>query len=120
MERTGVHEVVHTLRQKPRHVRENIAVGVAGGVTLVVALGWLVGNSVSGTFVLAPKAVAVDAAQVAQSAAPAQNNFSQLIGAAGAALGATSSAAHITVVDSQTARQVPQDLNDTDQTVIHF
>lgn len=31
---------LHELRKKPKHVRDNIAFGVAGGMTLMLAIGW--------------------------------------------------------------------------------
>jgi membrane-associated phospholipid phosphatase len=53
METRHIHETVHSLRQKPLHVRENIALGVAGGITAIVAVGWFAATAVSGTFSLA-------------------------------------------------------------------
>ncbi len=113
-----VHEVVHTLRQKPQHVRENLAIGVSGGVTLVVALGWLVATAQSGTFALSP-ASPTDP-EVAQAVATGKNNFSELLGAAGAAIGATNTPASITIVDTQVHSTFDERQDTADATVIHF
>lgn len=35
-------DLLARLRQKPKHVKENIALGIAGGFTAIVAIVWLV------------------------------------------------------------------------------
>lgn len=116
-------ELVHNLRQKPQHVRENIAVGVSGGITLVVALGWFIATAANGTFSLSPSAVLADSKvpDVTQAAAASKDNFSQLLAASGAAFGATSTApATITIVDTQVHSTLDQPQTAPDATVIHF
>lgn len=121
METPRVHEVVHTLRQKPLHVRQNIALGVSGGLTLVVALGWFAANAAAGTFSLAPTSLASDSGTEARQAVAASGNgFTQLLGAAGAAFGATSSPAQITVVDTKTSSTLDHQEPSPEATVIHF
>lgn len=115
-----IHEIVRTLRAKPLHVRENIAIGVSGGVTLVVALGWLVATAASGTFTLAPTTFANDDAGMKTAVAASKTNFSNLLGAAGAAFGATTSAPTITVVDTSVHSTLEDDSVSPEQTVIHF
>ena len=117
-----IHEIVHRLRQKPLHVRENIAIGVSGGFTLVVALGWLVATTASGTFTLAPSTfAAADSPDVHAAVAASKSNFSDLLGAAGAALGATTSApATITVVETSSRSTLDREAVPENQTVIHF
>jgi hypothetical protein len=119
METKRVHEVVHTLRQKPLHVRENIAIGVAGGFTLLVALGWFAASAASGTFSLSSKST-LAAAGVQQAASTSKDNFSQLLGAAAASISATSSPATVTVVDTQVHSTLDQPQVDANATVIHF
>jgi hypothetical protein len=121
MEPKRVHEVVHTLRQKPLHVRENIALGVSGGITFLVAAGWLVANAASGTFALAPTTLADSATpEVHQAVASGKDNFTQLLGAAGAALGATTSSPTITIVNTEVHSTLDQPSVPADATVIHF
>lgn len=121
MEPRRVHEVIHTLRQKPLHVRENIAIGVASGSALVVLLGWVAVNVMSGTFSLNSNTLASGhAADVSHAVTTGTNNVSQLLGAAGAAFGATSSPAAITVVDTQVHSTFDDEAIDASATVIHF
>ncbi len=123
METKRVHEVVHDLRQKPLHVRQNIALGVAGGVTLVVALGWFAANALGGTFSLAPSTFAStdqNAPNFKEAITQNSNSFSQLVGAAGAAVGATSSPTAITIVDTQVHSTLDSGQSSSDATVIHF
>lgn len=118
-----IHEVVHTLRQKPEHVRENIALGVSGGITLVVALGWMVATVASGSFSLTPSATLASAGgnDMKQAMTSSKDSFSQLLGAAGAAVGATSTApATITIVDTEVHSTLDQPTVASDETVIHF
>lgn len=117
-----IHEVVHTLREKPVHVRENIAFGVAGGVTFIVAVLWFVANSASGTFSLKTPSIP-DASAAGQAVAQGKDGFDQLLGAAGSALGASSSPAQVEVVDTEVRSTLDNgagDQNATDQTIIHF
>jgi hypothetical protein len=121
METRRVHEVVHTLRQKPVHVRERIALGVAGGVTAIVAVGWFAANSIAGTFSLAPTTLAGGNPDVHQAVAQTSTSFSELVAASGAAFGAgSSSPATITVVDTKVNSTLDQQEVPADQTVIHF
>jgi hypothetical protein len=122
METKRVHEVVHTLRQKPLHVRENIAIGVAGGFTLLVALGWFAAAASSGTFSLSSNATLANSntADMQQAVASGKDNFSQLLGAAAASIGASSTPATITVVDTEVHSTLDQPQVDANATVIHF
>ena len=118
-----VHDMVHTLRQKPEHVRQNIAVGVSGGVTLVVALAWLVTSVASGTFSISPTKFTSDTSDASQAVATSKNSFSELLGAAGAAVGAApGSPASITVVDTKVHSTLEETSPQADRnvTVIHF
>ncbi|MDB5195191.1 MAG: hypothetical protein JWO84_375 [Parcubacteria group bacterium] len=122
METQRVHEVVRSLRDKPLHVRENIAIGVSGGITLLVALGWFAASAASGTFSLSPNATlaATNNPEMQQAVNSSKDGFSQLLGAASASIGASSSPATITVVDTQVHSTLDQQTVPADQTVIHF
>lgn len=116
-----VHEVVKTLREKPEHERQRMALGVSFGFTLIVALGWL--GALSANHTLAINPTSENAQATAEATSAAKSSFSDLLGAAGAAFGGsttTDAAAEITVVDSKTTTSLDQNTVPSDQTVIHF
>lgn len=95
---------LHALRQKPVHVRKNIALGVSAGFTALVAVIWVTTLASSGAFALAPlNAVGQDLAKtdVKNSFAETSSSFSRLMGAAGAAATGqeTTAAPALTVID---------------------
>lgn len=93
---------IDTLRSKPEHVRERIAFMTSAGITGVVAAVWLVTLVATGTFTLTPAdsgTLASAGSSVTQATQQTQSNFSQLVGAANAALGATTSAPDLRIVD---------------------
>ena len=122
METRHIHETVHSLRQKPLHVRENIALGVAGGITAIVAVGWFAATAVSGTFSLAPKSIPTNTAApaFAKAADSTKTSFDSLLGAAGAAVGATNTPNSITIVDTQVHSTLDANRVDPNATVIHL
>ncbi len=98
-------DLVAKLRQKPEHVRQRIAVGASAGVTAVIAVTWAGTMAATGTFAIAPSGNGSPAAQpdsFALSGTNAESNFSQLMGAVGAAAGATSSEPALTIIDGET------------------
>lgn len=118
---------IDTLRAKPEHVRERIAFMTSAGVTGIVAVIWVVTLAATGTFSLAPTTgtLASGTQESAQDAAAgAQTNFSQLVGAAGAALGATTSAPALRIVDGDTSSSLEARTaaaeNNSNATVIPF
>lgn len=93
---------IDRLKEKPSHIRERVAFGVSGGVTALVALGWLTAMSSSGAFSLATKSVAEGVrppAAVATSINESSSSFKSLLGAAAASLGASTSPSSISVVE---------------------
>jgi hypothetical protein len=111
------------LRQKPTRVRHRIAVATAGAFTALVAVGWMATLAGSGTLALRdtrPVEEAPDDAAVALS--ESASAFSNLVGAAGAALGATSTAAALRIIDERTSSTLDDapPPNDTQETVIPF
>jgi hypothetical protein len=115
---------IQTLKEKPHHVRHGIAIGTAGAVSGVVAIAWVAAIMSSGALSLRPTQIAQnDGASLGSALEGEKTNFSELLGAAGAALGATSSPASLTIVDagsSSSLERKPAIANDTAQTVIHF
>jgi len=126
METKRIKEIVAGLREKPEHVRQNMAFGVAAGTTLVVAIAWVGVMAVTGSFSLVPagnQQIAQSGTDAAASqAAPTPSSLSQLMASAGAAFtGATTTApAHINIVDSNPTTTQDQAGTPANATVIHF
>ena len=118
----AIFEHLERLRAKPHHVRRQIALGTSVAVTALVAVGWLGALASSPKFALNPE-TAGDGVDMQSAVTETRSNFSELVGAAGAAFGATSSPAQVIVVDTKTRStlDVPRDnYNDTRETVIPF
>lgn len=116
---------IDTLRAKPEHVRHRIALGVAFGITGVVAAGWLAAVTTSGTLALKSEPAAANGAtsDVAKAVNESTSAISSLMGAAGAAFGATSTEAALSIIDSKTSSTLDaraSSANATDKTVIPF
>lgn len=100
-------DLIANLKQKPEHVRKRIALGMSVGVTAFIAIIWggvLVG---SGALALgnAKTATPTEAAKkdsFALSGTNVQSNFSQLLGAVGAATNSTTSKPALTIIDGKT------------------
>ncbi|MDB5275029.1 MAG: hypothetical protein JWO58_3396 [Chitinophagaceae bacterium] len=103
-------DFVHNLKQKPEHVRKRIVLATTSAVTGLVAIAWIGTMAATGAFALsngpggtnATDGTLADASnpQATPAAQNVQSNFSQLVGAVGAAAGvATTSAPTIRVVD---------------------
>lgn len=118
-------EALEHLRARPKHHRQNIAVATSAGITGLVVVAWFVAMSTSGAFSLKTSAVVADAGGTATEVQGAvqstKSNFSSLMGAATAALGATSTNPSLTIVETRNTSTLdtkPQ--NATSQTVISF
>lgn len=112
-----MNEHLERLRSKPHHVRRQIAFSSALAITALVAVGWL------GALASSPRLALNSAPQDQNVLTETRTNFSDLVGAAGAAFGATSSPAEITVVDTRTSSTMDierDNYNDTNETVIAF
>ncbi len=102
---------IQKLQDKPLHIRERIAFGTSAGITAVVAIGWLVGMSASGSFSLATKSIAESvrpSEEVSNTLSNGSSNFKSLLGAAGAALGNPNAPAAIQVVDTRESSTLPE------------
>lgn len=96
---------IERLKEKPSHIRERIAFGISGGITGLVAIGWLVAMSTSGSFSLATKSVAnavTPSSEVTQTVSQGTSNFNSVMGAAAASFGLGGEDAQIKVVDTKT------------------
>jgi hypothetical protein len=114
-------EHLERLRAKPHHVRRQIALGSSLAITGLVAIGWM------GALVSTPKLAITSGTEsnvnFQEALTDTGSNFSELLGAAGAAFGASTSPAKISVVDTKTSStmETPRDNhNDTKETVIPF
>jgi hypothetical protein len=120
----AIHHHINRLKERPSHVRERVAVGVAGGITGLVALAWMVAMTTSGAFILAPSRVAESAlgtgSDVRAAVAENTSNVSQLIGAAGAAFGATTTDPALTIVNLRTTSTADESAARAGDTVINF
>jgi hypothetical protein len=97
---------IHKLKQQPSHIRERVAIGISGGVTAMVAIGWMMAMSSSGAFSLATSSIAESIAppqEVKDGFAQSGNSFNSLMGAAGQAFGTSEAPADIQVVDTHTS-----------------
>ena len=118
----AVTEHLERLRAKPHHVRRQIAFGTSVAITALVAVGWM-GALVSSPKLAIEQRTTEEDMNFGSAMTDTRSNFSELVGAAGAAFGASSSPAQITVVDTKTRStlDVPRDnYNDTKETVIPF
>ena len=113
---TRLHEKLADLKAKPEHVRQRIAVGVSGVLTLLVFAGWLGALVHNKTLALAPT-LPSDVPNPSEQVAQTKDNFSNLLGAAGSAFGATTSPSEIKIIDSTPP---PSQQTQPEQTVIHF
>ncbi|MDB5264750.1 MAG: hypothetical protein JWN64_321 [Parcubacteria group bacterium] len=117
---TLVHHI-DRLREKPDHVRHRIAIATSGLLTGLVAIGWAAAMASSGALTLAPTQVASNTgtgSDVKQAYTETKTGFSQLLGAAGAAVGATSTKPTLTVVDVKETSTF--DTKEDTRTVIPF
>lgn len=113
---------IENLRAKPHHVRERIAFGTAAGITAVVAMVWVTTLAATGTFSLASN-VPTDDGATQTAIAQTQSGFSQLVGSAGAALGAPTTSPSLRIVDDGTTSSLETkqvNANNSNATVIPF
>lgn len=120
-------EHVHRLREKPHHVRHNIALGVALGITSLVALGWVTALATSGTLAVSSGTTEERplGPEVSETLEDSTNAFTNLMGAAGAAFSMSSSSAELDIVEGEARTHSTFDTrvepaNNTDKTVISF
>ncbi len=91
-------DFIERLRAKPEHVRKQIAMGTATALTGLVAVGWLGALVAGGTLALTPTSEESVLASESE-----ESGFVSLLGAAGAAVGATSTEPELNVIESNTS-----------------
>jgi hypothetical protein len=110
-----------TLHEKPEHVRRRIAAGAAGTITALIGIVWLTAHVTGGSFAIdqrAPEAADTTPGLAGEN----REGFSELLGAVGSSIGATSSQPGLTIVDGNTTTTItpPPSQNQTNDTVISF
>ena len=115
---------IENLKQKPEHIRHRVAMGVSIGATALVAVIWFVAHAATGTFALSSPNAAPVEQEAAAGLGEVKEGFSQLAGAFGSALGATTSEPALTIVDGNTTSTLDsapaENQNQTDATAISF
>lgn len=116
---------IENLKQKPEHVRHRVALGVSAGATALVAVIWFVASAATGTFALSsPSATSTSEERDTPSELDAKEGLSQLAGALGSAVGATSTEPELTIVDGNTTSTLDsspaENQNQTSATAIPF
>lgn len=97
---------VARLREKPHHIRKQIAFAAAAGMTGAIALVWLVGSALSGAFAIEGSSFA---AVAAADNVIATTSASLPAGLAGAAAAVSAAApARIEIVDTNPAATTTQ------------
>lgn len=114
-------QYVEQLKEKPVHVRRNVALGLSGIVTGLVAVVWLTTMVSTGAFALSSPSNALVGSDGTHGFSNTQSNFSELLGAVGGSFGATSTKPELTIVDgNMTSTLTPSSQNNTGATVIPF
>lgn len=117
-------EHIDRLREKPEHIRHRIAMGVAFGITAVVAAGWMTAMATSGTLALksSTNEAPGSGSDVAAAVTESTSAFSSLMGAAGAAFSATSTEAALDIIESETrtSSTIGSEASASQKTVIPF
>lgn len=115
--KTIAHHIEH-IRTKPDHIRKQVALGVAAGVTALVALVWFVSTVAAGAFVIQGSSFAESASGSGNVATVGPSEGTGLAGVAAAALGVPGpEPAHIEIVDTKPAAVATKK---PEQTVIPF
>lgn len=108
---------IEHIKGKPHHIRKRVALGVATGVSGLVAFVWLAGNLSAGSFAIAGSSF--DASTGQQAAIVVTTNEAgdvQGLAGAAAALEDKKAPAHIEIVDTTPAPVKKQ----SDQTILPF
>lgn len=116
-------DYIAQLRQKPEHVRKRIAVGTSVGITGLVGIIWVSAMATTGAFALNTDAPAESSGNepFALSGTNVKSNFSDLMGAVGAATGSGSSSPELKIVDGETSSSFERETSpNPSATVIPF
>lgn len=110
-------DYVEHLKSKPEHVRQRVALASSGLITGLVVVGWLVALTSSGTLALSSEPQYDDITVASQESA---EDFSNLLGAAGAFRTGLDGAGSVTVVETTESSTLEQEDSIGERTVIPF
>lgn len=112
-------EHIEQVKGKPHHIRNQIAFGMAGVCTAVIALVWLAASIGTGVFALKDTSFAQSTGKEVPSTVSGDAANAQFagVGAASAALQKASVPAHIEIIDSASSAA---SLKKVEQTIIPF
>ena len=113
-----VKDYVEHLKSKPVHVRQRVAVATSGAITGLIALAWVVSLSASGSLALSPGPSV--SANIASATRDSGEEFSNLLGAAGAFRSGLEGGSTITVVDTKASSTLDRPGEKDERTVIPF
>ncbi|MDB4992100.1 MAG: hypothetical protein JWL75_345 [Parcubacteria group bacterium] len=121
-------KLIANMKEKPELVRKRIAVGASAGVTGLVGLIWIASMVTSNTFALGNTSVGSDQTATTNTTADSstlagtgvKSNFSQLLGAVGAATNGTTSKPALTIVDGNTSSSFATTSNPNNQSATNI
>lgn len=106
----SISEYIEELRKKPEPVRQRIAFGVATGVTGLIAVVWMTTLATSGTLAIKSTGTTLGggpgSATIVDELAKPVSSMSNLMGAVGAAFGATSTEAALNIIETRTSSTI--------------
>lgn len=111
-------EHIEHVKTKPHHVRRQVALTVAFGISAVIAGAWMIGVVSLGTFAIQPTSFAANTAQTSTVTTVPAGNADLLAGAA-ASQTDTSGPAHIEIISTATSSTL-SNTQKPEQTVIPF
>jgi hypothetical protein len=113
-----IFEHIEYVKGQPHHIRKQVTLAVAGGLTALVALVWFFGTLSSGIFAIQGSTFAESTGAEPTVVAGTNNSADSGIAGAAAAINSdTSAPAHIEIIDSSTSTSP---VKKVDQTVIPF
>ena len=114
----NIFDHINRVKEKPHHVRRQVAFMAAAGATAFVAFAWLATSVTSGIFAIKASNFALSSgAESPAVSTSASDGSGQLAGAAAALDQAVAAPAHIEIIDANPATTTAAQ---SDQTVIPF
>ena len=107
---------IEYVKGKPHHVRKQVAFGVAGGISTLIALVWLVGSFSTGAFAIQGSNFAMSTNQENTVATTSAFGSQGLAGVGAAAALKDNTPAHIQIVETAPAAKVVK----PDPTILPF
>jgi hypothetical protein len=108
-------EHIEHARTKPHHIRKRIALSIAAGCSILIALVWLIGSFSLGSFAIGDNTFA-DSAESSPTVTTPENDNQNIAGAA-AAFSNENTPTHIEIIDASTSTAAK---NAPEQTTIPF